>query len=289
MRLAREASVELNIHDLPHLQDSSAYLPAGTRVYVSHLPRQSFNDTLQACAAVKAAGFEPVPHVPVRLLEHQGQLDQFVSEAANIEIREMLLISGDFAQPRGPFGQVADVLRSTNLPASGIKRVSIGGHPEGHSSVSLSEIRSAELEKYKIACDRGLHTTFVTQFFFESTPFLQWAQTLRSAGVTANIRAGLAGPAKISTLLKYAVRCGVGSSIRALASRPTAIARLLGEHGPEDLLMRLAATAIEKPQTLQGIHVFCFGGYLRTCRWLQSLAEGQFKLVSAEELSFSRV
>ncbi len=284
MRLAREASVELNVQDVPHLADSRKLLPGGARLYVSHLPKQSFEQTLEACTAVKASGFEPIPHVPVRVLQSQEQLQQLVDEAVRRSVKELLLVSGDYPHAAGPFSTVAQVLNSFDLRALGIERVSIGGHPEGHATVGLSDIRQAELEKSRIAASQGLQATFVTQFFFEAEPFLQWAEQLRTSGSGAAIRAGLAGPAKISTLLRFAARCGVGPSIRALGSRPGAFAKLLGEHGPEHMLTHLAESSIERPHVFQGLHMFCFGGYLRTCRWLHALASGNFNL-NAGELS----
>jgi methylenetetrahydrofolate reductase (NADPH) len=278
MRLAREASVELNVQDIPHLAESRKFLPGGARIYVSHLPKQSFEQTLEACTAVRASGFEPIPHVPVRVLESRQQLQQLVDAAVGRAVKELLLVAGDYPHAVGPFSTVAQVLNSIDLRASGIERVSIGGHPEGHATVGLSDIRQAELEKSRIAGSQGLQTTFVTQFFFEAAPFLQWAEELRARGSGAAIRAGLAGPAKITTLLRFAARCGVGPSIRALGSRPGAFAKLLGEHGPEHLLTQLAESSIERPDVFQGLHLFCFGGYLRTCRWLHALASGNFNL-----------
>lgn len=282
MRLAHEASVELNVQDIPHLADSRAFLAVGTRIYVSHLPRQSFEKTLEACTAIQAAGFEPIPHVPVRLLEGQDELSQLVDEAAARSVKELLLISGDYAHALGPYSAVADVLKSIDLRARGIERISIGGHPEGHGKVDLAVIRQAELDKAHLASSQGLQATFVTQFFFEAKPFLEWAGSLRANGANAAIRAGLAGPAKLSTLLRFAARCGVGPSIRALGSRPGAFAKLLGEHGPEHLLTELAESAIDRPDAFQGLHMFCFGGYLRTCRWLHAVASGNFKQIAGE-------
>jgi methylenetetrahydrofolate reductase (NADPH) len=282
VRLAHDASVELNVQDVPHLADSRAFLAGGTRIYISHLPKQSFERTLEACSAVRAAGFEPIPHVPVRLLATREELCRFIDEASARSVRELLLISGDYAHAVGPYSAVTDVLKAIDLRARGIERISIGGHPEGHAKVCSSDIRQAELDKARIAGGQGLQTTFVTQFFFEAKPFLEWAGTLRSSGANAAIRAGLAGPAKLSTLLRFAARCGVGPSIRALGTRPGTFAKLLGEHGPEHLLTELAQSASEWPEAFQGLHMFCFGGYLRTCRWLHALASGQFKLTAGE-------
>jgi hypothetical protein len=64
--LAQQASVEMTCHDNAHLDACRASLATGASVYVSYLPGQTWRETLLACAAVRASGLEPVPHLPVR-------------------------------------------------------------------------------------------------------------------------------------------------------------------------------------------------------------------------------
>src|SRR5262245_37280124 len=40
--------------------------PAGTRVYLSAVPSRPSEDLVEIAAAVRAAGFEPVPHLAAR-------------------------------------------------------------------------------------------------------------------------------------------------------------------------------------------------------------------------------
>jgi methylenetetrahydrofolate reductase (NADPH) len=272
--LARHASVELNVQDVRYLAASRELLPRGTRLYVSHLPKQSWDDTLSACRAVAEAGFDPIPHVPVRLLESEAALDRFLGRAVgDAQVREVLLISGDYPQPFGPFSTVADVLRSGILARHDLRRVSLAGHPEGHPKVALETIRRAEVEKADLAKAAGIEATFVTQFFFEAQPFVEWAGTLRAAAGEARIVAGLSGPAGIATLFKFAMRCGVGPSIRALGARPSSFAKLIGDYRPDQVLHDLAAAVTLDPCAFDGVHFFCFGGYLRTCEWLKELRQ----------------
>src|SRR5687767_14485412 len=229
-QLAREASIEMNVPDVRDLQASRALLPPGKKVYVSHLPRQTWQQTLDACRAVREAGFESVPHVPVRLLEDERTLDRFLADAVrSAGVLEVLLVAGDYPQPAGPYASVADVLRTGLLNTHGLHRVSLAGHPEGHPKVTPAEIRRAEREKSQLAHAAGLEATLLTQFFFEAQPFVDWASQLRSDGVQARLVAGLAGPASMATLFRYAVRCGVGPSIRALGARPKSLMKLIGD------------------------------------------------------------
>jgi methylenetetrahydrofolate reductase (NADH) len=278
-QLLRAATIEINVADVPHLETSRRYLAPGTSVYVSHLPKQTFQQTQAACQAVRAAGFDPVPHVPVRLILDADTLDRILAAfVGNAGARNVLLIAGDYPQAVGPYAAVADVLRSGALTRHGLARVSAAGHPEGHPKISLAEVRGAEREKAQLAADAGLDLTLVTQFFFEAAPFLEWVHDLRARGIEARVVAGLAGPAGIATLFKFAMRCGAGPSIRALGARPTAFVKLLGEHGPEAVIRGLAAARCAGETDFSGIHFFCFGGYLRTCEWLSRAAAGPIRL-----------
>jgi methylenetetrahydrofolate reductase (NADPH) len=282
-RLAREASIEINVHDVGLLEESRRLLPAGKAVYVSHLPKQSWSDTEAACRAVRAAGFRPVPHVPVRLLPDAATVDRVLSGFVNAaQVDELLLISGDYPLALGPYSEVLQLLATGALQQHGIGRVSIAGHPEGHPKVQLADIRRAELAKVRIAQQAGLELTLLTQFFFEEAPFLDWVRELRSAGVQARVVGGLAGPTKLATLIKFAVRCGAGASMRVLTARPAAFTKLLGDHGPESVLRGLAEARCANTSDFAGIHLFCFGGFVRTCRWLQVLGEGRFTLDDAD-------
>ena len=106
-QLARDASVEINVHDIGHLEESRRLLPEGKALYISHLPRQQWAETEAACRAVRAAGFRPVPHVPVRLLRDAATVDRVLSGFVNAaQVDEVLLISGDYPQAVGPYTEV---------------------------------------------------------------------------------------------------------------------------------------------------------------------------------------
>ena len=275
VQLARECSIEMNVQDVRELEASRPLLPSGKKVYVSHLPKQTWRETLDACRAVSEAGFDPVPHIPVRLLDNEHALDSFLADAVrSAGVHEVLLIAGDYPHPSGPYATVVDVLRTGKLAEHGLRRVSLAGHPEGHPKVALTEIRRAEREKAQLALSLGLETTLLTQFFFEAQPFLDWARQLRSDVAGVRLVGGLSGPARIATLFRFAVRCGVGPSIRALGARPTSLVKLIGEHGPEHVMRDLASARVSQPGLFDGVHFFCFGGFLRTCGWLQRVAEG---------------
>jgi methylenetetrahydrofolate reductase (NADPH) len=270
--LARTASVEMTWHDADQLASCRPLLAPGTPVFVSHLPAQTWRQTIETCAAVRAHGFEPVPHLPVRRLAGVAAFEELVADlVSRAQVSRVLLIAGDAPEPVGPFSATLDALRSGVLAAHGIDRIFVAGHPEGHPQVADAELRRAERHKVAFAVAHDLELTFLTQFFFDAEPFLAWARRLRAEGVQARLVAGLAGPARLATLFRYAVRCGVGASIRALGSRPSLFGKLSGDRDPEPIVRAIARSAASGALDDIGIHLFSFGGLARTCGWLSAL------------------
>ena len=77
--------------------------------------------------------------------------------------------------------------------------------------------------------------------------------------------------------MRFAVRCGVGRSLRALGAGPNAMSRLMDEHAPETLITELARARFDGRAPFDGIHLFGFGGFLRTCEWLRRMSDGKFE------------
>ncbi len=270
--LARDASVEMTWHNATDVEACLRYLRAGTRIYVSFIPGQQWHETISACAAVRAAGLEPVPHVPARELASADSLDGLVSQlVSRAKVKRLLLIAGDRAAPIGPFSQSFDVMRSGVIERHGIREISVAAHPEGHPRIAAEALRRAEREKIEWASRASVEVTFLTQFFFEASPFLSWAAELRAFAPHARIIAGLAGPARLSTLFKYALRCGAGPSIHALGARPASFVGLVAERGPERMVRALADANLEGAGPF-GIHLYSFGGLERTCAWMDATA-----------------
>jgi methylenetetrahydrofolate reductase (NADPH) len=278
VRLCQDASVEISFHDAPKVKEVSALLPAGCRVFISFLPKQTWEQSIDTAVEVSKLGLTPVPHIPARLIHSARELDQALAQLAQrASVSQVLLIAGDRPDPAGPFSASSEILRTGLLEKHGISRVNIAGHPEGHPRVSDEILRAAETERVQCAERAGLEACFVTQFAFDSSPIIEWVRGLRARGIRNGVRVGLAGPAKFSTLLQYAARCGVGPSIRALSSRASSFGRLLSESGPESLVSELAQ-ARSGGLEIDGIHLFSFGGLARTCRWLHAVGHGRFTL-----------
>jgi methylenetetrahydrofolate reductase (NADPH) len=83
----------------------------------------------------------------------------------------------------------------------------------------------------------------------------------------------VAGPAKLQTLIKYAIACGVGPSLRVLQRRAGDVTKLLLPFEPTDFLGALARHRAETPDfNITHVHVFPLGGIGRAAEWLQTHA-----------------
>ena len=80
---------------------------------------------------------------------------------------------------------------------------------------------------------------------------------------------GLAGPATPATLTKFALRCGVGNSLRALRSQIGRFGRLLTDNGPDDVMRGLQSAPSAATAAIAGFHLFPFGGLRKSGLWLR--------------------
>jgi methylenetetrahydrofolate reductase (NADPH) len=256
---AREQDVGQKLRD--------GYRP-GTRVHVTFLPDDTLDSAERTCAAVRHAGFDPVPHLTARNFIDSAALNAHLARlSAEAGVTRALVIAGDVAKPRGPFASSMDLIQTGLLRRYGIRTLLIAGHPEGHPSVDDTGLDSALHGKLSFARAEGFETEIVTQFCFEAEPILCWAKRQRGLGIDAQVRIGIAGPASIAALLRFAQRCGIGNSVRALRRGGSAVARLV-QSTPDTLLHALGKRSAECAP-LAGIHLYTFGGLKKTAAWLR--------------------
>jgi methylenetetrahydrofolate reductase (NADPH) len=281
VKLLREASVEISGHDVTAAGKLVPWLRPGADVYVNFVPGGSYRQSTEVAAAVRRAGFTPIPHVAARSLRDRAELADFlkrlVGEAA---VDRVLIIGGDVIEPVGSFTSSLDVIRNGLLQENGIRSIRVAGHPEGHPQIQQFALWEALKEKAELARAAGLELSIVTQFCFEAQPILDWLKMARASGIDVPVRIGIAGPAGIATLLKFAVRCGIGNSLRALSNRPSAFGRLLADNAPDDLVRALAERLPQLAGPLPGLHFFPFGGVAKTGKWLAGALKAEASYLS---------
>ncbi|MBP7243556.1 MAG: methylenetetrahydrofolate reductase, partial [Amaricoccus sp.] len=84
---------------------------------------------------------------------------------------------------------------------------------------------------------------------------------LREAGIALPVHVGVAGPAKLQTLIKFAMACGVGPSMRVLQRRAADLTKLVMPFEPTEVLAALAAEKAANPAfQVEAAHIFPLGG-----------------------------
>ncbi|MBL9054090.1 MAG: methylenetetrahydrofolate reductase, partial [Tabrizicola sp.] len=80
---------------------------------------------------------------------------------------------------------------------------------------------------------------------------------------------GIAGPAKLQTLIKFAIACGVGPSLRVLQKRAMDVTKLLLPYEPTEILAGLAAHKAANPDFgIAQVHFFPLGGIKTNAEWV---------------------
>lgn len=281
--LMRAASVETSVKDLAEIDSYAALLPAGTEVYATWLPSYPYHHLVSICSRLSRAGFRPVPHLAARRLADRASANDLLARlAGEAGVVQALVIAGDVDRPVGPYADAAALMASGLLGQHGIRKVGLAGYPEGHPKISDSILADALQKKIALAANAGLEPYLVSQFCFEAEAILSWLERLREAGVHTPVCIGLAGPAKVRTLINYGMRCGVGASLRAIRSHGISLTRLVAQTGPDSLVARLAGAGVAEPGKAVRLHFFSFGGLERTARWMAAAARGELDLNSSE-------
>lgn len=262
-------SLEITARGTRSVATCREYFGPGTNVYITYIPGDDLHSIVETATELQAAGFVPVPHLAARSLKNSDQLDDFLSRLANqAGVDRMLLIGGDVGTPLGPYGSSLEVMQSDLLAARGIAKVGFAVHPEGHPIVSDSDMAGTLRAKLALAADQGIEAWLVSQFCFTGAPIIACLEALRAAAITAPLRVGLAGPSDRRTLMKYALHCGIGNSIKVLGSQFDAIRQLAAIRPPDDIVGELASAALGKPGLgIEGLHLFPFGNIAATAEW----------------------
>jgi methylenetetrahydrofolate reductase (NADPH) len=259
----------------------TASVAPGTPIYVSAVPARPPAEQIDTASRLGAAGFEPVPHIAARGFASGAELDRHLGRLAHeAGVRRVLVIGGDQAAPAGPFHAALEVIESGLLQARGIVEVGIAGYPDGHPRLAAIESDRALAAKIETAGQTGLAVHIVTQFGFSAAPILAWIARLRDQGIDHTVRVGLAGPATLAGLLRYARICAVPASAQGLASHAGLARSVFGMMAPDWVLRPLAQASAQLGDIAP--HIYAFGGLATAVRWASAAAAGRIALDRAD-------
>ncbi|HET9069146.1 MAG TPA: methylenetetrahydrofolate reductase [Amaricoccus sp.] len=275
--LAGGFSIEVMPKTAARVEDFRALLPAGTRVYVAHIDGTPVSDMVATARRLVDEGFAVMPHVPARGVLSAAELDSRLAAYADAGVTGALVLAGGIERPHGPFSEAMQLLRTGRFDARGFTRLHVAGHPEGNRDIDPAGGESACMAalraKAGFARETDAEMAVVTQFVFDAAPVIAWADRLAAAGIDLPLHIGVAGPAKLQTLIRYAMTCGVGPSLKVLHRRAADLTKLMLPFTPDAVLADLAAHKAAHPESaIAGVHFFPLGGIGATTDYAGALA-----------------
>ena len=266
-------SIEVMPRTAEKVEDFRALLPEGTRVYIAHIEGTPIADMVATARRIAQAGMEVMPHFPARIIKDKATLKEWISMyQGEANVKQALLLAGGVANPHGDFHSSMQLMETGLFDAAGFTRLHVAGHPEGNRDIDPSggdaEVMEALRWKQAFSERTDAKMAMATQFAFDAEPIIAWSERLRNEGIALPIHIGIAGPAKLQTLIKFAIACGVGPSLKVLQKRAMDVTKLLLPYEPTDVLSALAAHKAENPQSnIEQVHFFPLGGIKTNANW----------------------
>lgn len=267
-------SLEVMPRTAGKVDDFKPLMAPGSRIYVAHLEGTPIKEMIETAVRLSKDGFEVMPHFPARIIKDQATLEDWIKRyAGEAGVNSALVLAGGVAKPEGAFDSSMQLLETGLFEKHGYNRLHVAGHPEGNADIDpkggTKVVDEALRWKQKYADDTGTEMAMATQFAFDAKPVIAWAERLKADGITIPIHVGAAGPAKLQTLIKYAVACGVGPSLGVLQKRAKDLTKLLKPFEPTDVLTALGEYKSENPDSLiTKAHIFPLGGIRASADWI---------------------
>jgi methylenetetrahydrofolate reductase (NADPH) len=264
-------SIEVMPRTAEKVEDFRAILPKGTRVYVAHIEGTPIEDMVATAKRIAGEGFDVMPHFPARIIKDKATLADWIARyQGEANVRQALLLAGGVTTPHGDYHSSMQLLESGLF--GGFDRLHVAGHPEGNKDIDKdgdAVIMQALAWKQAFANTSDAKFAIATQFCFEADPVIAWANKLAEAGISMPIHIGIAGPAKLQTLIKFAIACGVGPSLRVLQKRAMDVTKLLLPYEPTEVAGALAAHKAATPGfNIEQVHFFPLGGIKTNAQWV---------------------
>jgi len=268
-------SIEVTPNAAAKIENFAEVLPANTRIYIAHIEGTPFDEMLATAKKITDEGFIPMPHFPARIIEDKDMLESWLSQySGEANVQEALVIAGGSKKPAGVFDSSIQIIETELFDKYSFKRLHVAGHPEGNKDIDKdsthTNVNKALSWKNDYAKRTDAQIAIATQFCFDSEAIIQWANSLIDMKIDLPVHIGIAGPAKLQTLIRYSIECGVGASMKVLQKRAKDLTKLLLPYEPTSVISELAEYKSQNPDfNIEQVHFFPLGGTKTTANWVK--------------------
>jgi len=250
-------------------------IPKGTLIYIAHIEGTSIEDMTSTAKKLNEQGFKPMPHFPARIIKDKNVLQDWISRYQNeADVKNALLIAGGANKPYGDYDSSIQLIESELFDKANFQNLHIAGHPEGSTDIdpdgTTKNVDEALSWKNEFSKRTDAEMAITTQFCFDSKTVIEWANSIKNNGIDIPIHIGIAGPAKLQTLIKYSIECGVGASIKILQKRALDLTKLLLPYKPTSIIRELAEyKSINSDFNIEKVHFFPLGGIKQVSKFVK--------------------
>ena len=259
-------SVEVTPKAASKIENFEDYIPSGTLVYIAHIEGTPIEEMVETAKKINDQGFCAMPHFPARIIKDKNVLQDWISRYKNeANVSNALLIAGGANKPYGEYDSSIQLIESELFDKADFNNLHIAGHPEGSMDIdpdgSTTNVDQALSWKNEFSKRTDANMAITTQFSFDASSVISWANNIKEAGIDIPVHIGIAGPAKLQTLLRYSIECGVGASIKIIQKRAKDLTKLLLPYKPTNIITELATYKANNPSfNIEKVHFFPLGG-----------------------------
>ena len=259
-------SVEVTPKAASKIENFEDYIPSGTLVYVAHIEGTPIEEMVETAKKINDQGFCAMPHFPARIIKDKNVLEDWISRYKNeANVSNALLIAGGANKPYGEYDSSIQLIESELFDKADFNNLHIAGHPEGSMDIdpdgSTTNVDQALSWKNEFSKRTDANMAITTQFSFDASSVISCANNIKEAGIDIPVHIGIAGPAKLQTLLRYSIECGVGASIKIIQKRAKDLTKLLLPYKPTNIITELATYKADNPSfNIEKVHFFPLGG-----------------------------
>ena len=259
-------SVEVTPKAASKIENFEDYIPSGTLVYIAHIEGTPIEEMVETAKKINDQGFCAMPHFPARIIKDKNVLEDWISRYKNeANVSNALLIAGGANKPYGQYDSSIQLIESELFDKADFNNLHIAGHPEGSMDIdpdgSTTNVDQALSWKNEFSKRTDANMAITTQFSFDASSVISWANNIKQAGIDIPVHIGIAGPAKLQTLLRYSIECGVGASIKIIQKRAKDLTKLLLPYKPTNIITELATYKANNPSfNIEKVHFFPLGG-----------------------------
>ena len=270
-------SIEVTPRAAAKIDNFAELIPKGTLIYIAHIEGTPIDEMVATAKKINEQGFSPMPHFPARIIKDKNVLQDWISKYKNeANVKNGLLIAGGANKPYGEYDSSIQLIESELFDKADFQNLHIAGHPEGSMDIapdgSTKNVDQALSWKNEFSKRTDAKMAITTQFSFDADSVIRWANNVKKSGIDIPIHIGIAGPAKLQTLLRYSIECGVGASIKIIQKRAMDLTKLLLPYKPTNIITELATHKAKNPLfNIEKVHFFPLGGIKQVSDFIKEI------------------